>query len=115
MPGRTPVGRCFSRIQRRGSGIHPHASGRHPLSHAARTLLLAVVLALAVAGQAAAATPFTAGEGSTPSVAVGSDGTGHVVWATPNPTKVGYCRISPGAGACNRTELLAYGSATHAR
>jgi hypothetical protein len=84
------------------------------LSHAARTLLLAAVLALAVAGQAAAATPFTAGEGSTPSVAVGPDGTGHVVWATPNPTKVGYCRISPGAAACNRTELLAYGASADA-
>jgi hypothetical protein len=63
----------------------------------------------AMAGPAHAATPFTTGTGTDPSVAVGADGTGHVVWATPNPTSVGYCRVSAGAEACNRTELLAFG------
>jgi hypothetical protein len=65
----------------------------------------------AMTGPASAATPFTTGTGSDPSVAVGSDGTGHVVWATPNPTSVGYCRVSAGAEACNRAELLAFGGA----
>jgi hypothetical protein len=60
------------------------------------------------AGSAGAATPFTVGTGQDPSIAVGSDGTGHAVWATPNPTSVGYCRVSAGAEACNRSELLAF-------
>ena len=62
-----------------------------------------------VPAAAQAATPFTAGSGEDPSVAVGSDGTGHVVWVTTEENvKVGYCRISPGAEACNRTELLKF-------
>jgi hypothetical protein len=68
-----------------------------------------------VPSAAAAATPFTAGSGSDPSVAVGADGTGHVVWETDEPnTKVGYCRVSPGATACNRIELLNFDTSTDA-
>lgn len=69
-------------------------------------LLLAAVL-LAMPGAAQAATPFTAGSGEEASVAVGSDGTGHVVWVTTSDNdQVGYCRVSAGAETCNRTELL---------
>jgi len=71
-----------------------------------RLLLIAVVL-LAMPGAAHAATPFTAGSGEEATVAVGSDGTGHVVWVTTGDNdQVGYCRISAGAESCNRTELL---------
>jgi hypothetical protein len=84
------------------------------LSRAVPILVVAAALLLAAAGTAAAATPFTAGLGSTPSVAVGPDGVGHVVWATPDPGKVGYCRVSPGGAACNRTELLTFGASTNA-
>jgi hypothetical protein len=69
---------------------------------------LGVLASGAMAGPAPAATPFTAGTGSNPGVAVGSDGSGHVVWATPNPTQVGYCRAAAGAAACNRSLLLPF-------
>jgi hypothetical protein len=76
-------------------------------------LIAAVVLALPAAAQAA--TPFSAGSGSEPSVAVGSDGTGHVVWGTSGDNdQVGYCRIAAGGQACNRTELLSFGASTAA-
>jgi hypothetical protein len=79
-----------------------------------RFLLIATVC-LAMPAAARAATPFTAGSGASPTVAVGSDGTGHVVWETTEEnTRVGYCRVSPGASACNRTELLKFGSSTKA-
>lgn len=65
--------------------------------------------ALAFPAGAQAGTPFTAGSGAEPSIAVGSDGTGHVVWETTDENAmVGYCRVSAGAGACNRTELLVF-------
>jgi hypothetical protein len=51
----------------------------------ARTPLLALTITaalLALAPAATAATPFTAGAGSGQDLAVGSDGTGHVVWVT---------------------------------
>jgi hypothetical protein len=76
---------------------------------------LAVLALLAMAGPAPAATPFTAGAGGNPSVAVGSDGSGHVVWATPNPTQVGYCRAAAGAAACNRSLLLPFPGAPNAQ
>jgi hypothetical protein len=44
--------------------------------------LTAIAALLALAPAANAATPFTAGTGSGADVAVGSDGTGHVVWVT---------------------------------
>ncbi len=74
-----------------------------------------VLFALAPASAARAATPFTAGVGSRPAVAVGSDGTGHVVWTTPGDNaSVGYCRVSAGAQVCNRVDVLGFGSATGA-
>ncbi len=73
-----------------------------------RFLLIATVC-LAVPPTAHAATPFTAGSGAAPTVAVGPDGTGHVVWeTTETDTAVGYCRISAGATSCNRTDLLPF-------
>jgi hypothetical protein len=77
----------------------------------ARLLLLVLFASSALAGQANAATPFTVGTGGGPSVAVGADGTGHVVWPTPNPTSVGYCRVSAGAEACDRSTLIPFGGA----
>jgi hypothetical protein len=70
-----------------------------------RTWLLALVAigtALALAPAAAAATPFTAGTGSGHDLAVGSDGTGHLVWNTEEAAdRIGYCRIPAGGSACD--------------
>ncbi|HWM54860.1 MAG TPA: hypothetical protein VNO20_05685, partial [Solirubrobacterales bacterium] len=78
-------------------------------------ILLTVAACLAVPAAAQAAAPFTAGSGAGPTVAVGPDGTGHVVWVTTeSDVKIGYCRISPGASACNRTELISFPGATDA-
>ena len=83
--------------------------------HLTRLLLIATAcLALPVTAQAA--TPFTAGSGADPGVAVGSDGTGHVVWETDAVnTQVGYCRVSSEATACNRTEILTFPGSTEAQ
>ncbi len=71
--------------------------------------LLIAIACLAIPAGAQAATPFTAGSGASPDVAVGSDGTGHVVWQTGGENdQVGYCRVSAEATACNRTELLSF-------
>jgi hypothetical protein len=71
----------------------------------ARTQLLALIAigVLATLAQAAqAATPFTAGTGSGHDMAVGSDGTGHVVWLTDEADdRVGYCRLPAGGTACD--------------
>jgi hypothetical protein len=78
-------------------------------------LVVAIAAALALPSVATAATPFTSGSGTGPSVAVGSDGTGHVVWTTATDNdQVGYCRVSAGAQACNRTELLNFSTSTSA-
>jgi hypothetical protein len=65
-----------------------------------RTVRILLITALAVAGSApaaGAATPFTAGVGEDPSVAVGADGTGHVAWATTEDDgRVGLRRFDPG-------------------
>jgi hypothetical protein len=71
-----------------------------------RTPLLAVTIIgvlLALAPAATAATPFTAGNGSGHDLAVGSDGTGHVVWLLDEePTDVvHYCRVPAGGSACD--------------
>jgi hypothetical protein len=82
-----------------------------------RSIQVVLVLAacLAVPAAAAAATPFSAGSGAEPTVAVGSDGSGHVVWETTDDNAmVGYCRVSPGGSACDRTELLGFGASTKA-
>lgn len=79
------------------------------------TVLMTLALSVAVADAAAAATPFTAGSGARPSVAVGPDGSGHVVWeAGGADAKVGYCRIAPGQSSCNRAELLDFGTVGNA-
>ena len=63
-------------------------------------LALGALLALAPATQAA--TPFTAGTGNGHDLAVGSDGTGHVVWNIDEAEdQVGYCRIPAGGTACD--------------
>ena len=71
-----------------------------------RTPLLAttaIAALLALAPAATAATPFTAGNGYGHDVAVGSDGTGHVVWLLDQePTDVvHYCRVPAGGSACD--------------
>ena len=64
--------------------------------------LLALGALLALAPAAQAATPFTAGTGNGHDLAVGSDGTGHLVWITDEAAdRVGYCRIPPGGTACD--------------
>ncbi len=79
------------------------------------TALTTLTLSAAAVDAAAAATPFTAGSGARPSVAVGPDGSGHVVWeAGGADAKVGYCRIAPGESSCNRAELLDFGTAGNA-
>jgi hypothetical protein len=73
------------------------------MRHLSRLLLIAATC-LALPTSAQAATPFTAGSGADPTVAIGPDGSGHVVWqTTDDETSVGYCRISPGGGTCNHT------------
>ena len=78
-------------------------------------MLLILVLCLLLPAAAWAATPFTAGTGIEPTVAVGTDGSGHVAWETSEePVKVGYCRLSPGTSACNHTALLSFpGTSVH--
>lgn len=73
-------------------------------------LLLTVVVLLAMPGAAHSATPFTAGSGNEPTIAVGADGTGHVVWntSTGDNDQVGYCRVAAGTEACNRSQLLEF-------
>ena len=84
------------------------------MSRSVRMLILTVAL-LGSAPAAQAATPFTAGIGADPSVAVGADGSGHAVWATTeDDSQVGYCRLTAGAESCNRTELLNFPGATAA-
>jgi hypothetical protein len=76
-----------------------------------RTPLLAVTIIgalLALAPAATAATPFTAGTGFGHDLAVGSDGTGHVVWAQDeDPTdRVHYCRVPGGGAACDAESTI---------
>jgi len=65
-------------------------------------LALAVGLLLALAPAANAATPFTAGTGTGHDLAVGSDGSGHVVWVVHEGTddRIRYCRVPPGGSSC---------------
>lgn len=79
---------------------------------AASAVLLAV--ALVASSAAAAGTPFTAGAGVNPRIALTPDGTGHLVWSIPvrgvDGAAVGYCRLPPGATACDRTQVLLFPS-----
>jgi hypothetical protein len=58
---------------------------------------------LALAPAAGAATPFTAGVGHGHDLAVGSDGTGHVVWLQEEDPadSLHYCRVPAGGSACD--------------
>jgi hypothetical protein len=83
-----------------------------------RIPLLALVagLLLALPPAADAATPFTAGTGNGHDLAVGSDGTGHLVWMTDEANdKVAYCRIPAGGSACDaESTSLSFPGATTA-
>jgi hypothetical protein len=71
-------------------------------AHARLLLPLAFVVSMAFVPAAEAATPFTAGTGSGQDLAVGSDGTGHVVWVTDAvDDRIGYCRVPAGGSACD--------------
>jgi hypothetical protein len=82
-----------------------------------RTPLLALAggLLLALAPAADAATPFTAGNGHGHDLAVGSDGTGHVVWLQDESPgdRVHYCRVPAGGSACDsESTILSFPGAT---
>ena len=81
-----------------------------------RLLALAAGLLLALAGAADAATPFTAGTGNGHDLAVGADGTGHLVWMTDETNdRVGYCRLPAGGSACDsESTFLSFPGATTA-
>ncbi|HEY7256405.1 MAG TPA: hypothetical protein VH476_06945 [Solirubrobacterales bacterium] len=80
-----------------------------------RSLLIATAC-LALPAGAQAATPFTAGSGAYPDVAVGSDGSGHIAWETVAAnTQVGYCRVAAEATSCNHTEILNFPGSTEAQ
>jgi hypothetical protein len=66
-------------------------------------VLVTAAAALACAAPALGATPFTAGSGTGHDLAVGSDGFGHVVWIQNDGSEddVAYCRVPPGASACD--------------
>jgi hypothetical protein len=69
-----------------------------------RSLLATSVLYLALATTPAfAATPFSAGTGFGHDLAVGGDGTGHVVFISDNEPadRVNYCRVPAGGSACD--------------
>lgn len=58
--------------------------------------------------------PATIGAGVNPRVVVTPNGTGHVVWSIPvrglDSSAVGYCRLPPGAAACDRSDILLFPS-----
>jgi hypothetical protein len=74
------------------------------------SLVLAFVAMLLGAQTAAAATPFTAGSGHDPQVAIAPDGRGHVAWSTSGAAGVGvgYCRVPAGGAACERVQGLTF-------
>jgi hypothetical protein len=73
------------------------------MTRALTAAAVAIVAALAYAAPALGATPFTAGTGTGHDLAVGSDGFGHAVWIQNDGTEddVAYCRVPPGATACD--------------
>lgn len=78
---------------------------------AAVTALLAAACAPAAHG---AQTPITIGAGVNPRVVVTPNGTAHVVWSIPprglDSAAVGYCRLPPGATACEGPRVLLFPS-----
>jgi len=78
---------------------------------------LAVCGLLALAPGADAATPFTAGAGYGHDLAVGSDGTGHVVWLQDEEPgdRLHYCRVPAAGSACDgESTPLAFGTGANA-
>jgi hypothetical protein len=69
----------------------------------ALVLATAAAAALVHATAALGATPFTAGSGSGHDLAVGSDGTGHLVWVRVDGGEddVFYCRVPAGGSTCD--------------
>jgi len=79
----------------------------------ATAALLTTAAALAAApAPAAGPAPITIGTGVNPRITVTPDGTAHVVWSIPvrgmDSAAVGYCRLRPFAGACDRTQVLLF-------
>ena len=73
------------------------------------TAVLALAAGLALPAFAQAATPFTAGVGKDPRIAVSDDGTGHVVWTVDGtPDSAMYCRVPRNGAACDVSATLAY-------
>ncbi len=76
--------------------------------------LAPLIAVAATSSPAAAATPFTVGQGVNPRIAVSPNGTGHVVWSIPSritdSAAVGYCRLPAGASACDRQQVLQFPS-----
>jgi hypothetical protein len=75
------------------------------MRRALATASIAAVAALwcVLPATAGAATPFTAGHGDGHDLAVGDDGTGHVVWSESALYEdvVTYCRVPPGGARCD--------------
>jgi len=77
---------------------------------------LAALLAPATvsASAIAAPSPFTAGVGINPRVVVTPNGTGHIAWGIQDRqtghAAVGYCRVPPGASACDLKQTLLFDS-----
>lgn len=74
------------------------------------TLGAAAVALLAAAGPAAGATPFTAGTGSDPDVAVAPNGTAFVAYNVGSPHRIEVCRLARGTDACAAVTTLSFPS-----
>ena len=82
-----------------------------------RILPLVAAAALLLGAPAAwSATPFTAGTGDRPQIAVGPDGTGYVAWMVRSSTGegdlVGLCRVPRGGTACDRIAFIPFPGTT---
>lgn len=76
-----------------------------------RTTLAATAIALlSTAGTAAAATPFTAGTGSDPDVAVTPNGTAFVAYNVDSPHRINVCRVARDTDTCAATTTLSFPS-----
>jgi hypothetical protein len=68
--------------------------------------LAAILMCGALSAQAAASTPFNAGNGYYPGIDVGADGSAYVAWHDPrsgtsaDPAQVQFCRVAPGGSSC---------------
>ena len=86
--------------------------GRPPtaaISRFALVVAVGAVLSMLAAVPAGAATPFNAGTGREPQVAVDPSGVGHVVWQIEDgDDRIGYCRVPKNATACDLTRELSF-------